>query len=155
MQRTDITSIFPEATREQQDALMKLYGDGVNAAKGDSAALAQQLKDAQAALAAAQNAGGANELEKANKRLADLEKELTTMKAADAVRQLREKVAADKNIPVSLLTGDTEETCAAQADAILAFAGNTGSLSVGDKGEAGGGAADARAQFTAWAKDNI
>lgn len=155
MQRTDITSIFPEATKEQQDALMKLYGDGVNAAKGDSAALVQQLKDAQAALAAAQNAGGASELEKANKRLADLEKELTSMKAADAVRQLREKVAADKNIPVSLLTGDTEETCAAQADAILAFAGNTGSLSVGDKGEAGGGAADARAQFTAWAKDNI
>ena len=120
-----------------------------------SAALAAEMYDATAALAAAQNAGGASELEKANKRLADLEKELTSMKAADAVRQLREKVAADKNIPASLLTGDTEETCAAQADAILAFAGNTGSLSVGDKGEAGGGAADARAQFTAWAKDNI
>ena len=52
MQRTDISNIFPDATKEQIDSMMKLYGDGVNAAKGDITALNQQLKAAQDALAA-------------------------------------------------------------------------------------------------------
>lgn len=157
MQRTDISNIFPDATKEQIDSMMKLYGDGVNAAKGDITTLNQQLKAAQDALAAAKGApDSADELAKAQAKLQSLETELTSMKAADAVRQLREKVAAEKKIPANLLTGETEESCAAQADAILTFASAKGGLTVGDGGESHQtGAASAKAQFAEWAKNNF
>ena len=41
---------FPDTTKDQIDFMMKLYGDGVNAAKGDITTLNQQLKAAQAQL---------------------------------------------------------------------------------------------------------
>ena len=44
---------FPDATNEQIDSMMKLYSDGVNAARGDITTLNQQLKSAQDALTAA------------------------------------------------------------------------------------------------------
>jgi response regulator RpfG family c-di-GMP phosphodiesterase len=157
MQRTDITNIFPDATKEQIDSMMKLYGDGINGAKGDVAALNQQLKAAQEALEAAKNTpSSADELAKAKAKLQKLETELTGMKAAETVRQIREKVASEKKIPAKLLTGETEEVCAAQADAILTFAGSQNTLSVGDGGEAQKiGASDAKAQFAEWAKNNF
>ncbi len=52
----------------------------------------------------------------------DIKKELASLKTANAVRDIREQVASEKNIPANLLTGDTKEACEAQADAILAFA---------------------------------
>ncbi len=154
MQRTDITNIFPDATKEQLDALMKLYGEGVNGAKTE---LSQQLKAAQEALESAKAApDNTAELAKAQDKLQKLEAELTGMKAAETVRQIREKVAADKKIPANLLTGETEESCAAQADAILTFAGSQTTLSVGDGGEATNkGASSAKAQFAEWAKNNF
>ena len=61
---------FPDATKEQIDSMMKLYGDGVNAAKGDIATLNQQLKAAQDALTAAKGApDSADELAKAQAQL--------------------------------------------------------------------------------------
>lgn len=155
MQRSDITKLFPDATKEQLDALMALNGADVNAAKANADELATKLQAAQEALKKAPT--DAKALETAQTRLADLEKQLDAMKAADAVRQLREKVAADKNIPANLLTGDTEEACTAQADAILAFAGSSAnSLSVGDGGEPNtGGKATTRAQFADWAKEML
>ena len=38
-------------------------------------------------------------------------------------RNTRDKVSADTGVPASLLTGETEEACKAQADAILAWRG--------------------------------
>lgn len=153
MQRTDITKLFPDATKEQLDALMALNGADVNAAKANADELSKQLQAAQEALKKAPT--DAKALETAQTRLADLEKQLDAMKAADAVRQLREKVAAEKKIPANLLTAETEEACTAQADAILAFAGTSGqSLSVGDGGEPDtGGSSKTRAQFADWAKE--
>ena len=61
---------FPDATNEQIDSMMKLYGDGVNAAKGDITTLNQQLKAAQDALTAAKGApDSADELAKAQAQL--------------------------------------------------------------------------------------
>ena len=80
--------------------------------------------------------------------------ELATLKASNAIRDIREKVAGEKKVPASLLTGDTEEACRQQADAILAFAGTaqTGSApTVPDGGEVhttpGGSTRD---QFAEW-----
>lgn len=155
MQRADITAIFPDATPEQLNAIMDLNGADINAAKKDYEKLAGELKTAQEGLAAAAAQDQSEDLKKA---LADLEKvttELNGMKAADALRVTREKVAKDKNVPVNLLTGETEEACAAQADAILAFAKPDG-LSIRDGGEpAAKGCPSTRDQFANWAKDNF
>lgn len=51
-----------------------------------------------------------------------LQTELDGMKAAEALRVMREKVAKETGIPSSLLTEETEEACTAQANAIKAFA---------------------------------
>lgn len=75
------------------------------------------------------------ELQKATDKVASLQKELDGMKHEASVRTIRSKVAEEKGIPVSLLTGDTEEACKEQADAILAFANPSGYPNVRDGGE--------------------
>lgn len=65
------------------------------------------------------------ELQKANERAIALEAELNNLKSANEIRDIREKVSKETNVPVSLLTGTTEEECKAQADGIKAFANPT------------------------------
>ena len=63
-----------------------------------------------------------SELQKAMERANNLEAELNGLKKTEEVRQTREKIATETGIPAHLLTGDTEESCKAQAEAIKAFA---------------------------------
>lgn len=63
-----------------------------------------------------------SELQKAVERANNLEAELNGLKKTEEVRQTREKIATETGIPAHLLTGDTEEACKAQAEAIKAFA---------------------------------
>ena len=58
----------------------------------------------------------------ANAEMETLRKELDGYKHAEAVRKVRESVAAEMEIPANLLTGETEEECKAQASAIKAYA---------------------------------
>ena len=44
MKRTDITEIFPEATKEQIDKLMGINGADINAAKSELESLQQQIE---------------------------------------------------------------------------------------------------------------
>lgn len=44
------------------------------------------------------------------------------MTKANTLRDIRGKVAAATGVPAELLSGDTEEACTAQAQAILKFA---------------------------------
>ena len=62
------------------------------------------------------------ELQKATDKMSALQKELDVLKSANTVKAIREKVAKDTEVPIELLTADTEEACKAQADAILKFA---------------------------------
>lgn len=62
------------------------------------------------------------ELQKANDRADELQKQLDTLTKANTVRDAREKVSKETDVPVDLLTGDDEATCKAQAEAILKFA---------------------------------
>ena len=114
MKRTDITELFPEAPKEAIDKLMDINGADVNAAKSEIDSLRQQLT-------AAQNNQGGEELKKAQQQISQLQKELDSMKAAETIRLTREKVAGEKKVPVHLLTGETEEACAKQADELLAY----------------------------------
>lgn len=80
----------------------------------DLKAKAQQFDAAQEA--------GKTALQKANEKAAKLQEQLDTLTKANTLRELRSKVAAATGVPADLLSGDTEEACTAQAQAILKFA---------------------------------
>ena len=83
----------------------------------DLKAKAQQFEAAQEA--------GKTELQKANEKAAKLQAQLDTLTKANT---------AATGVPAELLSGDTEEACTAQAQAILKFA-QPGYPSVRDGGE--------------------
>ena len=145
MKRADITKIFPEASKEAIDELLSINGADVNAVKSELETLRQQLTDK-----------GVEDLQKAQKQIDALSKELDSMKAAEAVRQVRTKVAGEKKVPVDLLTGETEEACAKQADAILAFAKPGGYPNIPDGGEVHHPPSNStRDKFAAYMSDKI
>lgn len=91
-----------------------------------------------------------SELQKATERAASLEKELTGLKKAEAVRIIREKVAQETGVPASFLTGETEEDCKAQAKALDDWK-KPSYPNVRDGGEANiTHKADTRQQFAEW-----
>lgn len=161
MKRTDITALFPQATDEQIKKLMDLNGSDINEAKKGGDELKGQLDKALAELEAAKkaNAGAPSpdELKTAQDAAAKLEKELTQMKLANQLRELRETVAKEKGIPAELLTGDSEDACKKQADGILAYAKSQQTYpQLPDGGEAGGASqGTTRDKFAAWAQGNM
>lgn len=76
-----------------------------------------------------------SELQKATERATALQTELDSLKKANTVREMREKVANDTGIPVNLLTGDDEDACREQAKQILEFSHPSGYPNVKDGGE--------------------
>jgi predicted nuclease with TOPRIM domain len=68
MKRTDITSLFPEATDEQIKALMDINGNDINNAKKGVEELQASLNDANAKLAEVENTSAALQeaIDKAN-----------------------------------------------------------------------------------------
>ena len=154
MKRTDITELFPEATKEQIDKLMGLNGADVNAAKEELQGLRDQidaLKQTQDGAAA--SAAG---LQAANDEIAQLKKQLESMTRAEKIRGIREKVSSEKKVPMNLLTKETEEGCAKQADEILSFAKSVGYPSVPDGGDPGTPpASSTRDSFAGWAEKII
>lgn len=96
------------------------------------------------------------ELQKAQEERDAFKAELEGMKKANSVRELREKVAEEKNIPANLLTGETEEDCIAQADAILSFAMPNAYPAVKDGGEVRKTMKkDTASQFADWFNEQI
>lgn len=92
-----------------------------------------------------------SELQKATERAAELQNELEAMKNAEKIRVMREKVAHDTGVPVSLLTADSEDACEEQAKKILEFSKPTGYPNVRDGGEARTSAKrDPRDSFAEW-----
>ena len=148
MKRTDITELFPDAPKEAIDKLLNINGADVNAMKTELDSLRQQL-------AAAQEKKDSDELKQAQQQIAQLTTELDSMKAAETIRLTREKVAGEKKVPAHLLTGETEEACASQADQILAFAAQSKAYpSLPDGGEpAKPTAATPRKKFEEWLKN--
>ena len=76
-----------------------------------------------------------SELQRALERATELQTQVDAMNRANAVRAVRDKVSAATGVPAGLLSGESEEDCTAQAQAILEFA-KPGYPSVRDGGEA-------------------
>ena len=114
MKRTDITALFPDATDEQIQKIMDLNGGDINKAKGD-------LQSVQDRLAAAQTELEQLKAKDSTGELATVKAELEALKASNALRDLRAQVSKATGVPADLLTGDTEEACKAQAEAIKAY----------------------------------
>lgn len=143
MKREDIIAIIPEATEEQVTTMLNAHHSKVKTWKDKF----DSVKDNPTAA----------DLQTATERAEQLQRELDALKNADAVRQIREKVAGEKKLPASLLTADTEEACAAQADAILAFAKPDIYPNVKDGGSAGVGtpSTDTGKLFANWAETQL
>ena len=94
-----------------------------------------------------------SEIQRMTERAEKLQQELDTIKQAEKVREIRAAVAKETGIPEHLLTGDTEDDCRAQAEAIKAFATPT-YPNLRDAGEVAGtyGASTAQ-QFAQWFKN--
>ena len=120
MKRTDITALFPDATEEQINKIMDINGSDINNAKKNVDDLQKSLADTQAQLQAAQS--GADELTKEHERAEALQKELDERNAADAIREMKEKVSQETGVPVNLLTAEDEEACRQQATNIKEYA---------------------------------
>lgn len=108
-------------SKEIIDAIMDENGKDIETAKkpfADYAALKEKADKLDA-----QEEAAKSDLQKAQDKTAQLEAQLTALQQAAAARDARDKVSAATGVPASLLTGDTEETCKAQADAILAWRG--------------------------------
>ena len=154
MKRTDITELFPEATAEQIDKLMDLNGQDINKAKGELDALKGQLTAAQEEISKIK--AKPDSVEEITARANALQAELDSMKRAEELRTMRAKVSNEHNVPAELLTGETEEACAEQAKAILAFAKPSGYPSLRDGGELHHvPESKTREKFAEWAKDNL
>ena len=65
---------------------------------------------------------------------AKLQQQLDALNSANTLREVRAKVSAATGVPADLLSGDTEEVCTTQAQAILKFA-KPGYPNVRDGGE--------------------
>ncbi len=156
MKRTDITELFPDATDEQINKIMNLNGADINKAKGDLEDVKTQLATAQSELTAMKSGGGNDALQEVTNKVTALQQELDKRDRAEAVRTMRDKVAGENKVPAALLTGETEEACAEQAKAILAFAQSSGYPSVPDGGEVHNQpTVKTREKFAEWAKDNL
>lgn len=62
------------------------------------------------------------ELQKAQERANALDGELKALKQANAVRELRQKIATETGVPVGLLSATTEDELREQATGIMEFA---------------------------------
>lgn len=134
MKRTDITEMFPEIDKEKLDRIMDLNGADVRAAKAELDTLRGQLTAAQTELAGLKAAAAAGT--DATAEIQALKDELGALKNANALRDLREAVSKESGVPASLLTGDTEEACRKQAEAIKAYSTQaSGYPAVRDGGE--------------------
>ena len=140
MKRTDITTIFPEATKEQIDQLLDLNGADIakakgeaDKAKGDLDTYRADLETAQKRIQELEKAG--NDLQAAKERATALETELNGLKDANRIRDIRAAVAKETGVPMELLTADSEDACKAQAKGIQDYAKSGNYPDVRDGGE--------------------
>ena len=156
MKRTDITALLPDIDKDVLDKIMDLNGADVSRTRGELDDLRSQLSSAQSRIQQLETSGAAADKDAKIQALTD---ELAGLRAANAVRDIRESVAKELGIPASLLTESTEEACKAQAEAIKSYAEQNKAPSypgLPDRGEVHTpSSSSARDKFAEWAKDAL
>ena len=96
------------------------------------------------------------ELQRATERAEKLEAELSQMKRAKEIRQIRDRVATETGVPAALMSGATEAECIEQAKAIMDFKVANGYPVVKDAGELQHTIkGTTRQQFAEWANEAL
>lgn len=143
------TVVTPEAKTFTQDELNAIVADRLAREKAKYEGF-EEIK-AKAEKYDSLEEANKSELQKASEKVASLEAQLDSMKKSEEVRAIRDKVSANTGVPVNLLTGDTEEACVEQANAIKEYA-TPNYPSVKDAGEVKGTSkVDTRTQYAEWA----
>ena len=108
----------PIETQEQFDEMIK---ERLERAK--KSAIPEDYEDlkAKAARLAEIEEQGKTELQKAQDAAAAAQRELESMRASAKRADLAQKVAQEKGVPVSLITGESQEEMERSADALLAW----------------------------------
>ena len=105
-------TVKQEETTFTQEEVNKMIGDRLKRER-EKYADYDHLKE---------QAAKVNELEKAVEQAGALQAEIDSMKAAENLRLMREKVSKETGVPMHLLTATTEEECTEQASAIREYA---------------------------------
>lgn len=135
-------------TQAEVNAIVKERLDRERAKYGDIKALQDK-----AAKYDELEAANKTELEKVTEQKERLEKELSDIKKAAEVQKIREKVAGEYNIPVNLLTAESEEALTQQAQALKEWANPSAYPNVRDGGEVRGSSSrTAKDAFKEWAE---
>ena len=138
----------PEQKTFTQDELNAIVSDRVKREREKHADYAE-LKEKAMKLDQLEEASK-SEIQKMTEKADRLQQELDQIRQAESIREIRAKVAAETGIPTNLLTGDTEEACKEQAEAIKAFA-KPAYPTLRDAGEVGGASGTSTAkQFAEW-----
>ena len=146
-QATNDSAEVKTFTQEEVNSIVKERLDRANAKYSDY----ETLKEKATRLDELEEAKK-TELEKANEQVSALKEELNSLKSANAIREIREKVASETGVPINLLTGETEDACMEQAKAILDYTKQTGYPVVKDGGEVRNiSKHSTRDQFAEWA----
>ena len=96
------------------------------------------------------------ELQKAQERAEELEAKLKKKEHEETIRQMKKQVAEEFKVPADLLTGETEDDCRTQAQAIMSFATSQGYPTVKDGGESNPiHKKTTRDSFKEWAENNF
>ena len=96
-----------------------------------------------------------SELQKATEQAEKYKSELESLKKAEEIRAVRDKISQETGVPSNLLSGEDEEACKAQAAAIKEYASTGRSYpSIKDGGEVNVnhvGKPSTKQQFAEWA----
>lgn len=115
----------------------------------------EELK-AKAAKFDEQEEANKTELQKAQERAKELEEKLQKKEHEETVREMKKKISEECKVPADLLTGETEDECRAQAQAIMSFAVSQGYPQVKDGGESNQiSKKTTRDSFKEWAESNF
>ena len=108
----------PIETQEQFDEAIK---ERIERAK--RAAVPEDYEDlkAKAARLAELEESSKSELQKAQEAAASAQRELESMRTRAQRADLAQRIAQEKGVPVSLITGDTQEDMERSADALIAW----------------------------------
>lgn len=107
-------------TQSELDAIVSDRLKRANAKYADYEAIKEKAAKYDEAVEASKS-----ELERQTEKANALQAQLDALNKANDIRQIREKVARETGVPTTLLLGETEEDCTAQAQAILEYKNDT------------------------------